>query len=142
MISENHPGSRLPRSVMRRVYWSFRERGIYTLREDFDRDVRQYHVDVLKRDTWRPEQAVIPQPRVAVRYECWVKVNDDSKEEERLIEVAAVNGESISAGELLFSLHNAIADCELGDHVFFEGFDLDERTRRDPVPVYRVALGS
>ena len=63
--------------------------------------------------------------------------------EEPLLDFSADNGESFTAGELLFKLHHAIAGrFDLGDHVFFEGLMLERSPEEGGTPVYEMYLGS
>ena len=52
----------------------------------------------------------------------------------------ADNGKYFTNLELMTKVHNQQANKELGDHVFFEGMDLDDEI--DGIPVFYVACGS
>ena len=59
------------------------------------------------------------------------------------VELAADNGESFTAGELLFKVHNAfVAHLRQMDHQYFEGFSLDEHQEAGKPPLYNLDLGS
>ena len=52
----------------------------------------------------------------------------------------ADNGKYFTNLELMTKVHNQQTNKELGDHVFFEGMDLDDEI--DGIPVFYIACGS
>ena len=114
------------------------------------------------------------EPEILVSYEAWIEsksqlhpneylYEDDELEEydkedgmwqvEIYARLKADNGQYFTTEELLFKLHNLMANKELGDHVFFEnlayddhefdGDDIDEIDDDDEgTPVFVVWLGS
>src|SRR5262249_28992251 len=60
----------LPREVLGDVSWVFAE-PTYATREAFDREVRRQQIEIVGEDTWRPDEVVLPRPRVKVMYEAF-----------------------------------------------------------------------
>ena len=138
-MAKQQPGQvRLPTGLLEDVCWSFTgER--FTDRAAFDDAVRQYQTDITNKDTWRPDEVVLPCPRVRIRYECF---DEDENEIEPVVELVSDNGVSFSAGELFFKIHNAVVEQLRDlDHSFFEGLSR-VRQRSAEVPLYEVSLGS
>lgn len=124
----------LPLQVMGNVCWSFVGSPVAS-REEFDVRVRQHQI----RASWRPEQVIIPAKRIAVQYMCW----QGDEQIVPVVTLGAENGESFTAGELLFELHNAAVEqlWEI-DHHFFEGLSLKGWIEDGKVPVYQLRQGS
>ncbi len=128
----------LPKQVMDEVYWSFTG----TVSSDiaaFNHQVQQYQISIKDENTWRPEEVVIPCPKIRVLYMCW----QDGDQVEPIIELTSDNGKSFSAGELLFKVHNAVVEkLREIDHHFFEGFCLSSRQSSHKAPLYILSQGS
>ena len=131
--------SELPRLIMNRVAWSLTGQP-YTDRAAFEADVRQYHIDILDSDErWKPDELVIPAPRIGVAYE---GLDEQAMAlDERYMELDAASPEGFTALDLLFQVHNAVVE-ELSkiDHHFFEGFSLS--STGSEIPCYRLHQGS
>lgn len=56
-------------------------------------------------------------------------------------ELFSGDGASFGALELLWLIHNTLANKDLGDHIFFEGFDI-EGYEEDGTPVLFINCGS
>jgi hypothetical protein len=57
--------------------------------------------------------------------------------------LVADNGESFTAGELPFKVHNAFVEAlRQMDHQYFEGMTLSPEQRPDMAPLYDLDLGS
>jgi hypothetical protein len=128
----------LPRRVMGDVNWIF-NRPTYATRAEFDEAVRAYLARRGEESGWPPDGVVIPRPAVKVRYITWER----GKQIEPVLELTADNGASFTAGELLFKVHNAVANSlSRIDHKYFEGFRLSGDPGINEVPLYDVNLGS
>jgi hypothetical protein len=128
----------LPERVLNGVCRSFIG-SPFSSRAVFDSKVRQYQIDICKKDTWRPDQVVIPCPCIRVVYRCWER----DEQIEPVIELASENGESFTAGDLLFQLHNAVVEhLREIDHHFLEGLVLHSRQVDGKPPLYVLRQGS
>lgn len=128
-----------PEEVLADLSWSFIGSQFSSL-EQFNDAVSQYQIDIENDDAWHPDIIAIKSPQVKVLHDRW-----ETNEEETMAEVilTADNGQSFTAGELLFKTHNAFVSqlAEL-DHHFFEGFNLVESDAEALMPSYEVNLGS
>ena len=69
---------------------------------------------------------------------------------EIMAHLVADNGTYFTREELLFKLHNLMANKELGDHVFFEGIEYEGHEcegyglidNKDGIPVFYTCCGS
>jgi hypothetical protein len=138
MASRNGPRAALPNQVLGGVYWSFIG-APFADRADFDDEVRRYQIDIGGKDTWQPDEVVIPCHRIRVVYMCW----QGGEQIEPVIDVASDNGVSFTAGELLFKLHNAVVE-QLRDinHHFFEGLSLHPHQSAQKPPLFILRQGS
>lgn len=129
----------LPEKLMRDVYWAF-TKGIFKGAEDFDKAVRDYQIAIKKIDDWKPERVIFSHSSIQISYEYWSA--DGEEEFEEVFVLEADNGNSFTAGELLFKINNTVAEnVSRGDHIFFEGLSLSE-TKYDGKPFYWLSLGS
>lgn len=141
------------------ILWAFSEKK-YADIDEFSKDVTEYQIEIGRDDTWKPDLIEIKHSEIAVFYEAWLKSLQDLSDNETLsvdekslfdssemrqLEViaslSADNGVSFTAVELLFKLHNLVANKELGDAIFFEGlkqFDEDFNS----LPTYYLYCGS
>jgi hypothetical protein len=104
----------------------------------FDAAVAEFQ-DPDRGEVWRPEDVVLHSARVRVSPDVAWYLTDDHP----TVEFAADNGESFTAGELLFKVHNAfVGDLRRMDHKYFEGFTLDEDQGPGEPPLYNLDLGS
>src|SRR5262245_34934581 len=139
-MARKRGGSILPREVLGDVSWSFRDER-FADRAAFDAEVRQEQIDIHGQDTWRPDEVALACPRV--RIVCDDFEEEGEPEDDPILDFRADDGESFTAGELLFKLHHAIAGrFYLGDHVFFEGLHLQRSPEQGGTPVYDLYLGS
>src|SRR5262249_929939 len=114
-------------------------------KDSFDAAVRACQIEVYQADTWRPDVVVLPCPRVRITCEDFESQwhEDEQEAEEPFLELVADNGESFTAGELLFKVHNAVVvRWDLGDHVFVEGFTLRQGPEQGGTPLYEMNMGS
>ncbi|MBX7170881.1 MAG: hypothetical protein K1X72_07985 [Pyrinomonadaceae bacterium] len=121
-----------PKNLLRDVYWSFGGK-VFENQAEFSEKVRQYQIDIKEKDDWQPEKVVLESSAINLIYEFW----EDDDEIEKVVEINADNGESFTAGELLFKIHNLVVDDLRGmDRHFFEGLSLDKP------PTFWLNLGS
>ena len=148
------------------IPWVF-NKTTYT-REEFDKAfyecLEEHNVNP---DTLPP----LVEPEILVSYEAWIEsksqlhaneylYEDDELEEydkedgmwqvEIMAHLVADNGTYFTREELLFKLHNLMANKELGDHVFFEGIEYEGHEcegyglidNEDGIPVFYIVCGS
>ena len=143
------------------VMWTFSKK-IYESTEEFNNDIKAYY-DQMREYVDRksnPDEVAVNQPEIYVDYEAWIKGKEDlleneTDDEEELSEeyaedgyfqvdvralLKADNGKYFTNLELMIKVHNQQTNKELGDHVFFEGMDLDDEI--DGIPVFYIACGS
>ena len=112
----------------------------------------------------------LEEPEILVTYEAWIESVDqlfdnervadeelleDDKEDgmwqvEIMAHLVADNDTYFTREELLFKLHNLMANKELGDHVFFEGIEYEGHEcegyglidNEDGIPVFYTCCGS
>jgi hypothetical protein len=143
MAKRRSKGRKLPEHIMDDVCWAF-DQTRYADRIEFDAAVQKYHFEITEEDDWKPDEVVLPCPRVRILFE--------DVEGERTLELTSDDGVSFTAGELLFKIHhallapykdgNALVENELGDHVFFEGLNLEGEPAKGEPPTYEMWLGS
>jgi len=105
------------------VHWVFNKQ-TYS-REEFS---KEYHKEVEKYVDDEADDDRLEEPEILVTYEAWIESTD----------------------ELLFKLHNLMANKELGDHVFFEGIEYEGHEcegyglidNEDGIPVFYICCGS
>lgn len=132
----------LPVTALVAAVWSFAGGEHFDDPAEFDRRVRQYHVDVTGEDTWEPDEAVLPIPRVRVKYFGILSPEDDEYTD-LVVVLESDDGVGFTAGELLRKLNNAVAPRLEGvDHCYFEGLFLTDDPPEDGVPVYEMMQGS
>lgn len=151
--------------LLNQVVWAFKEKH-YSSFKEFNKDVQEYQTSIIGDDElWQPDAIVADFPEIQVCYEAWIKnprallknesltvplnevFNDDVDEDEYqeveiLAKLSADNGKNFTASELLMKTHNTLVNKELGDHVFFEGFEIDDTSSQNEVPTFYVILGS
>jgi hypothetical protein len=130
-----------PLSALVPVLWSFFNGEQFSDPAEFDRRIRQYHVDVSEEDTWDPDE-VIPLPRLRITY-FGVESPDDDEYTDFVADIESDNGVSFTAGELMLKINNVAAPrLKDADHCYFEGLFLTEDVGDDGVPVYEMMQGS
>ena len=140
-MTDDSDESPFPLTALVAAVWSFHGGEQVDDPAEFDRRVRQYHIDVTGEDTWDPDE-VIPLARLRVTY-FGLASPDDDEYTDMVVDLRADDGARFTAGELLRKLHNAVAPHLKGaDHVFFEGLFLTEDVDEDGVPVYEMMQGS
>ncbi|MBC3810099.1 hypothetical protein [Undibacterium aquatile] len=124
----------IPKCAMRDVQWSFYEEKSLC-RKRFDDEVFRSRLEIYLTGSWDTERAAILAPKIRIANPI------ESHRSELAFELNSDNGKWFTHGELLFKLHNLMADFSLGDHIYFEGLDLDEHNEGAP-PLYSLFLGS
>lgn len=148
------------------IPWVF-NKTTYT-REEFD---KAFYECLEEHNVNRDNLPPLVEPEILVSYEAWIEsksqlhsneylYEDDELEEydkedgmwqvEIYARFKADNGQYFTTEEILFKIHNTMANKELGDHVFFENlayddheFDADDVSDDDEgTPVFVVWLGS
>ncbi|MDO4631295.1 MAG: hypothetical protein Q4A82_03305 [Corynebacterium sp.] len=135
--------------MMNNVHWKFDTQRYLSL-DQFISDVNKHNQELADGDEdfhWHHDQIMMNSPRVAFEYVAWVSGRDQlltcevpiddeetafapEREQDGLYpvdihaEVYATNRTSFSAGELLWIAHSLQANKVLGDHTFFEGFEV------------------
>ena len=128
------------------IYWSFSKK-YYNTVEEFKKDIEEYNLSCENEKEWRLDELVVDEPKIEMQYMAWVvpehilpneelMEDDDIFEEEPdddeygyQVELAATllpdNGKGFLGYELLMKVHNQQANKELGDHVFYEGTEIE-----------------
>lgn len=148
------------------VHWVFNKQ-TYS-REEF---TKEYNENVKKYvDNEADDDDRLEEPEILVTYEAWIEsedqlFNNERVTDEKLLEedkedgmwqveimahLVADNGTYFTREELLFKLHNLMANKELGDHVFFEGIEYEGHEcegyglidNEDGIPVFFIVCGS
>ena len=149
------------------VHWVFNKH-TYS-REEF---LKEYNKVVEKNvdEDQTNNDDILAEPEILVTYEAWIESVDqlfdnervadeelleDDKEDgmwqvEIMAHLVADNGTYFTREELLFKLHNLMANKELGDHVFFEGIEYEGHEcegyglidNEDGIPVFYTCCGS
>ena len=148
------------------VHWVFNKQ-TYS-REEF---AREYNENVKKyTDDEADDDDRLEEPEILVTYEAWIESEDQLFDNERVTDeelleedkedgmwqveimahLVADNGTYFTREELLFKLHNLMANKELGDHVFFEGIEYEGHEcegyglidNEDGIPVFFIVCGS
>ncbi|PQL22118.1 SMI1/KNR4 family protein [Veillonella sp. T14073-2] len=148
------------------VHWVFNK--LTYSREEFS---KEYNENVKKYvDDEADDDDRLDEPEILVTYEAWIESVDqlfdnervtdgdlleDDKEDgmwqvEIMAHLVADNGTYFTREELLFKLHNLMANKELGDHVFFEGIEYEGHEcegyglidNEDGIPVFYICCGS
>ena len=147
------------------VHWVFNKQ-TYSREEFF----KEYNKEVEKYVDDEADDDRLEEPEILVTYEAWIESVDqlfdnervtdeelleDDKEDgmwqvEIMAHLVADNGTYFTREELLFKLHNLMANKELGDHVFFEGIEYEGHEcegyglidNEDGIPVFYTCCGS
>lgn len=149
--------------VLNKIAWAFKNKHYSNLNE-FNKDVQQYQVDRFgDEDLWNPNENVANYPQIQVCYEAWLKSpkdllknesltlpiseifndevdEDEYQEAEVIAKFDADNGAYFTASEFLMKVNNALANKELGDHIFFEG--IEEEQADSKIPTFYIICGS
>lgn len=149
------------------VHWVFNKH-TYS-REEFLKEYNKVVEKYVDEDQTNNDD-LLAEPEILVTYEAWIESVDqlfdnervadeelleDDKEDgmwqvEIMAHLVADNGTYFTREELLFKLHNLMANKELGDHVFFEGIEYEGHEcegyglidNEDGIPVFYTCCGS
>ena len=149
------------------VHWVFNKH-TYS-REEFSKEYNKVVEKYVDEDQTNNDD-ILAEPEILVTYEAWIESVDqlfdnervtdeelleDDKEDgmwqvEIMAHLVADNGTYFTREELLFKLHNLMANKELGDHVFFEGIEYEGHEcegyglidNEDGIPVFYICCGS
>ena len=149
------------------VHWVFNKQ-TYS-REEFSKEYNKI-VEKYVDDDQADDDDRLEEPEILVTYEAWIESEDqlfdnehvtdeelleEDKEDgmwqvEIMAHLVADNGTYFTREELLFKLHNLMANKELGDHVFFEGIEYEGHEcegyglidNEDGIPVFFIVCGS
>lgn len=149
------------------VHWVFNKH-TYS-REEFSKEYNKV-VEKYVDDDQADNDDILDEPEILVTYEAWIESEDqlfdnervtdeelleDDKEDgmwqvEIMAHLVADNGTYFTREELLFKLHNLMANKELGDHIFFEGIEYEGHEcegyglidNEDGIPVFYTCCGS
>ena len=149
------------------VHWVFNKQ-TYS-REEFSKEYNKI-VEKYVDDDQADDDDRLEEPEILVTYEAWIESEDQLFDNERVtdeelleedkedgmwqVEImahfVADNGTYFTREELLFKLHNLMANKELGDHVFFEGIEYEGHEcegyglidNEDGIPVFFIVCGS
>ena len=149
------------------VHWVFNKH-TYS-REEFSKEYNK-EVEKYVDDDQADDDDILEEPEILVTYEAWIESVDQLFDNERVTDeelfeedkedgmwqveimahLVADNGTYFTREELLFKLHNLMANKELGDHVFFEGIEYEGHEcegyglidNEDGIPVFYIVCGS
>ena len=149
------------------VHWVFNKH-TYS-REEFSKEYNKV-VEKYVDDDQADNGDILAEPEILVTYEVWIEGVDQLFDNERVTDeelleddkeagmwqveimahLVADNGTYFTREELLFKLHNLMANKELGDHVFFEGIEYEGHEcegyglidNEDGIPVFYTCCGS
>ncbi len=89
--------------------------------------MKQYQVEMIGKDTWKPDEIVIDKPEMDILLEMnWNEPPNDRVE----CTLKSENNKNFTALDFMFQLHNFVAQYDLGDHQFFEGLNQDLESNR------------
>ncbi len=128
-----------PKEIMPDVRWGFYG-GIYKTFETFITEVKKYNEDF--ENDWNPNEIVFDAKVLTIQFAYWDEDDDDEVEEDFDLHA---DGDSFTAGELLFKIHNHVVEkLEDDDHHFFEGLTLweGENYSNPQAPLYFLNQGS
>lgn len=135
-----HPKKeKYPTTIMDEVRWAFYG-GQYATIEEFVKAVQEYHEELDTAKEWQPEEMVLRCKEVTIQYEYWDEEEDEETEEDFRL---TADGDSFTAKELLFKIHNRVVEhLEDEDRHFFEGLSLYKEAALEDSPLYFLGLGS
>ena len=149
------------------VHWIFNKH-TYS-RDEFSKEYNKV-VEKYVDDDQADDDDILEETEILVTYEAWIESVDQLFDNERVTDeelleadkedgmwqieimahLVADNGTYFTREELLFKLHNLMANKELGDHVFFEGIEYEGHEcegyglidNEDGIPVFYTCCGS
>lgn len=142
------------------VYWGFKNE-VYSGLMPFFEDVKSYNEELGNSlEEFSPFAMMFQTGKIKIMYDAWVKDEDELFDNEivtdkKYFETEPQDGyyevkivatfESLSSSfcalETLFLINNTLSNKNLGDHIFFEGFELIGE-EEDGTPLLYLLLGS
>lgn len=146
------------------VAWAFNKNNYAGLMQ-FWEEVKAYNDDIENDlEYFNPFATIFNTPKVKVIYEAWLRSEKDLFSIEKLTEnpadvfqegndedgyyqteviaeLESGDGKVFGALELLWNIQNCLQNKELGDHIYFEGFEI-EGYSEDGTPILFLHLGS
>ncbi|MFK8297227.1 suppressor of fused domain protein [Capnocytophaga cynodegmi] len=159
-VCEDYEAMETP-NLLDNIAWAFNDRFYGSLMHFWDA-IRDYNADIENDlEDFTPFATIFSSSRVMMMYEAYIKSEKDILENERLLnpetfdnpdedgmyyarilaELESEDRNYYGALNLLRHIHNTLFNKDLGDHIFFEGFDL-ESYQEDGTPVIYLNLGS
>lgn len=158
-VCEDYTPSENP-ALLDNILWAFNDR-VYESLQNFWIAVNSYNND-MENDLsdYAPHSTIFNSKKVKVMYEAYIKDEKSLWEYEKLLNTDTFNepepdgtyyaeimaecesfDNHFGAIELLQWIHNSMSNKDLGDHIFFEGIEV-EGYEEDGTPVISVVLGS
>jgi hypothetical protein len=121
-------------AILSEISWCFNSTNYITF-DDFNKALTEFQVEVNENINWNPNEIVIEHPSVEITYFYWEREGDVVFKDERdkgttkvnkqmiTATFIADNGKNFSSVELLYKIHQRLIFRDLGDHVFFRGFN-------------------
>jgi hypothetical protein len=125
--------------ILSNLLWVFDYKEKYSSKENFSQEVEKYQEEIRGEDIeeqkkWNPDKILINKPKIKLLFEMnW----EDPPKDKVKFTLNSSNQKNFTALDLMFQLHNFIADYDLGNHHFFEGLRYDKDN-----DLYIVNLGS
>lgn len=154
--------SKSDENLLNQIYWAFTPNKYESLM-NFNVDLQTYNEELGNNLVdFKPFTAIFDSSNVKVIYDAYIKSKDDLLENEILLmeeetfsqqpedgfyyaKILATLNSGIESNfgslHLLLDIHNTIANKELGDHIFFEGLEV-QGYEEDGTPVVYLLLGS
>lgn len=150
--------------TLNKIAWTFSNTYFENI-EKFNREVSEYQKMIYKtNEKWKPNEIVFDDSEIQIQYEAWItkpsdllgneflidedknvfkeSVNEKEYHQVEIIAKLKTDKEKFTALELLMLIHNQQVNKELGDHVFFEGIDLNHPKKVNGILTYYIICGS
>lgn len=122
--------------LMERVYWRLHSGERKDSYEEFIAEVTDHNNFIDKDNHWKPSEVICDAPKLRIIYGDFGKNKNGSLK----VMVEAKNGQNITMGEVLFSLHNQSVGFFAGTMAYFEG--LRETASKDGVQTFLLWTGT
>jgi len=138
--------SMYPKYICENTLWDFHDKKVYSDKNEFFEDVREYHINVSEyapdihvNECWYPDVNVIALSSIKIIY---IYLDRSNRIIEKELYLKNNDGSSFTNGDLLFQIHNSIVKSLQGlAHTHFEGLIFKE-IDDNGVPIYELNLGS
>lgn len=159
-VCEGYEATETP-TALDNVAWAFKG-DFYSTLMQFWAEVRKYNDDIENDlEDFAPFAAIFASTKVKMIYQAYIRRKEDLHKFEELLnpdtfdeptedglyyaqilaELHSDDRESFGSLNLLRLINNTLSNKELGDHIFFEGIDV-ETYEEDGTPVFYLMLGS